>query len=82
MAMFYIKLRFKAYGVLGVLAPRCSWRIMQLLFFCLLATVGEKIYLFNHRNVPDNTMLEKTKEEFKSYQHEPKLTPWHKQISV
>lgn len=82
MAMFYIKLRFRAYGVLGVLAPRCSWRIMQLLFFCLLATVGEKIYLFNHRNVPDNTMLEKTKEEFKSYQHEPKLTPWHKQIGV
>ncbi|MEH1778385.1 MAG: tryptophan 7-halogenase [Nostoc sp.] len=73
---YYLKLRFKGFGILGVLAPRCIFRVLQLLALYIYVAMGEQIYLFKTRNLPDNTFINQMREDFKKYQYQPKLQPW------
>ena len=74
--LFYLKLRFKGFGILGVLSPRCIIRSIQLLMVSAYVAMGEWIYFFKMRNTPDNTTIEKMRMEFKSYTYQPQLQPW------
>ena len=74
--VYYLKLRFKGFGLLGILNPRCIFRVLQLFGLYIYVAMGEQIYLFKTRNLADNTFIEQMREEFKNYQYEPKLRPW------
>jgi flavin-dependent dehydrogenase len=73
---YYLKLRLKGFGVLSVLAPRCIFRVLQLFSLYIYTAMGEQIYLFKTRNLPDNTFINKMREEFKNYQYQRQLQPW------
>ncbi|MBD2342817.1 NAD(P)/FAD-dependent oxidoreductase [Anabaena subtropica] len=73
---YYLKLRFKGFGILGVLSPRCIFRVLQLFGLYIYVAMGEQIYLFKTRNLPDNSLINQMREEFKNYQYQPELQPW------
>lgn len=76
LVLYYLKLRFKGFGLLGVLAPRCIIRVCQLLILYVYIAIGERIHRFKTRNAPDNTFIADMREEFKDYQYQPELQPW------
>ena len=82
MALFYLKLRFKAFGILGVLAPASIWRVMQILWLSFYSAIGERIYLHQTRNLPNNSAVNKTRSDFKEYKYQPNLKPWRESVEV
>jgi flavin-dependent dehydrogenase len=82
MALFYLKLRFKAFGILGILAPATIWRISQILWLSLYSAIGERIYLHKTRKLSNNTAVHKTRNDFKQYQHRAYLQPWKSSTRV
>ncbi|MFN6565683.1 NAD(P)/FAD-dependent oxidoreductase [Dendronalium sp. ChiSLP03b] len=76
------KLRFAAFGILGVLSPRNIFLTIQLLALYLYVSIGERIYLFKMRNVPANTAVDNLRKEFKTYQHQPQLRSWKEAIKA
>lgn len=76
LTLYYLKFRFKSYGILGMLSPRSLFYVFQLLSLSAYLAMGEQIYLFKTRHLPDNTFVEKMKKDFKNYKYEPKLQPW------
>ncbi|NEZ63616.1 tryptophan halogenase [Leptolyngbyaceae cyanobacterium CCMR0082] len=75
-ALFYLKFRFKAFGLLGVLAPASVWRVMQILWLSFNSAIGERVYLHKTRNLPSNSAVNKTRDDFKKYRHQPILNAW------
>ena len=73
----YLKLRFKAFGLPGVLAPKAIVRVIQMLAFSVYCAIGEQIFKFKMRNVPENTTISNLRQEFKSYNYQPHLVPWN-----
>ena len=76
MALLYLKLRFKGFGIQGVFAPRSLFGFFRLLFEAAYCAIGEQIYLFKNRNISSNTAIDKMRKEFEDYRYEPKLQPW------
>ena len=76
MALFYLKLRFKAFGILGVLTPATIWRVSQICWLSLNSAIGERIYLHKTRKLPNNSAVKKTRSDFQQYQHQAYLQPW------
>ena len=74
--LFYLKLRFKGFGLLGVLSPRCIWRSLQLLMVSAYVAMGDWLYRFKMRSTPDNSSIDQMRQEFQSYLHQPKLQTW------
>lgn len=73
----YLKLRFKAFGLLGVLAPKSIAQVIKLFALAFYSAIGEQIFKFKTRNVPANTKIANLRQEVKSYHHEPRLVPWN-----
>jgi len=71
-----LKLRWNAFGLLGVISPRSIFRTAQLLALYIYVAIGEQIYLFKMRNVPANTAIANTREEFKNYKSQAQLQSW------
>ena len=80
--IMFLKLRFKAFGILGAISPRSIFRTIQLLALYLYAAIGEQIYLFKMRNVPDNTVIDNMRKDFRNYQHQPQLQSWSEGIKA
>lgn len=76
LVLFYLKLRFKGFGLLGVLSPRCIIRTIQLLGLSLYVAMGDWIYRFKMRKTPDNSSIRQMRQEFQSYAYQPKLQTW------
>ncbi len=76
MALFYLKLRFKAFGIFGVLAPATIGRVGRILWLSLYSAIGERIYLHKTRKLANNSSVAKTRSDFKQYQHQAYLRPW------
>jgi hypothetical protein len=49
---------------------------MRLLGLSGQATIGELIYKFKTKGLPANSEIEAMRQEFKTYQYQPKLQPW------
>lgn len=77
LAVFYLKLRFKGFGIWGGFAPKTWIRVTQLLSYSFYIAIGEKIYRFKVRQLNHKTFIEKMRQEFKTYQYQPKLHPWN-----
>ncbi|MDJ0697859.1 MAG: tryptophan 7-halogenase [Mastigocoleus sp. MO_167.B18] len=80
--LMFLKLRFKAFGILGAISPRSIFRTVQLLALYLYVAIGEQIYLLKMRNVPDNTVIDNMRKDFQNYQYQPKLKSWSEGVKV
>ena len=80
--IMFLKLRFQAFGIWGALSPRSIFRTIQLLALYLYTAIGEQIYLFKMRNVPDNTAIDNQRKDFQNYQYQPQLQPWSQGIKA
>ena len=74
--LFYLKLRFKGFGILGVLSPRCIIRSVQLLMISAYVAMGDWLYRLKMRKTPDNSSIDKMRQEFQSYLYQPELQTW------
>jgi flavin-dependent dehydrogenase len=72
----FLKLRFKAFGIFGALSPRSIFRTVELLVLYCYVAIGEQLYLFKMRNVPDNTAIDNLRKDFRNYRYQPELQPW------
>jgi hypothetical protein len=81
MAIWYAKLQWKVGGLFGLLVPRHLHHFFQLLASAGYVALGELIYRYKVKDVPDNSQVAKMREEFKSYRYRAKLQPWTKDVA-
>lgn len=79
-AILYLKLRWKGFGILGVLSPVTLYRVARILSKSLANAIAEQIYLFRIRKLPNNTIIKNMREEFKNYKYQPKLQSWRSEV--
>jgi hypothetical protein len=70
-AIWYALFQWKAFGLAGWLTPRHWYYFGRMLSLSVQATIAEVIYKWKTRGIPDNTQMEKMREEFKSYHYQP-----------
>ncbi|NEQ80926.1 MAG: tryptophan halogenase, partial [Moorea sp. SIO2I5] len=75
-AIWYAMFQWKGFGLAGCLKPRHLYHFFRLLALSGQGAIAELIYKFRTRKLSDNTEVEQMREEFKSYQYQPKLQPW------
>ncbi|MEC4986301.1 MAG: tryptophan 7-halogenase [Oscillatoria sp. PMC 1068.18] len=75
-ALLYLKLRWKAYGVKGILSPLVWFRLIKMFEYISYLAMGELIYLFKTRNLSNNSVIEKMRKDFEDYRYQPQLQPW------
>lgn len=72
-AIWYVIFQWKGFGLSGLLAPRNIYHFFGLLALSGKAALGELEYRFKTRGLPDNSQIEKMRQEFKSYRYQAKL---------
>ncbi|MBS9390578.1 MAG: tryptophan 7-halogenase [Dolichospermum sp. WA123] len=78
-SIWYTIFRWKAFGLLGVLAPIYFYYFFQRLIMSAQAAIVELVYKYQINKVPTNTKIEQMRQEFnQSYQYLPELQPWNK----
>ena len=75
-AIWYVMFQWRGFGLAGLLKPRNIYNFCRLLVLSLQAALSELVYKFQTRNLPANTEIEQMRQEFKHYQHQPRLQPW------
>ncbi len=81
-ALWYLKLLWKGFGLPGLLAPKNVKRVFTLFKVAAQSYVDELVYEYKTRNIPTNTAVAKQREEFKTYQPRIELQPWENLTSV
>lgn len=82
MAILYLKLKLKGFGILGLLSPRTIIHVMRIFAQSAYSAIGERIFLFKTRNLPSNSEVEKTRKDFQRYEYQPKLQPWKQTVKA
>lgn len=75
-AAYYLKLRYKGFGILGLLSPLTFIRVGRILKRSITNAIAEQIFLFKTRKVSNNSTIEKMRTEFESYRYQSKIQPW------
>jgi flavin-dependent dehydrogenase len=75
-ALWYALFQWKGFGIQGCLHPHHIYHFLRLLGLSGQATIGELIYKFKTKGLPANSEIEAMRQEFKTYQYQPKLQPW------
>lgn len=75
-AIWYVMLQWKGFGISGLLAPRHLYHFFSLLKTSAFAALGELVYVVKTRTLPANTQVAKMQQEFVSYRYQNKLQPW------
>lgn len=75
-AIWFLMLQWKGFGIAGLLDPKTYRYFFQLIFSSLYAGIGEQIYLRKTRHLPANSQIAAKHEAFKNYQYNPQLQPW------
>ncbi len=70
-ALWYVLFQWKGFGLPGLLNPRHLYYVFRMLALSAKAALGELIYKFKTRGLPENSQIEKMRQEFKSYQYRP-----------
>ncbi|PMB00795.1 tryptophan halogenase [Fischerella thermalis CCMEE 5273] len=81
-ALWYLKLLWKGFGLSGLLAPKNVKRVLTLLKISAQSYVDELIFDYQTRNIPTNSAVAKQREEFKNYQPRTELQPWQNLATV
>jgi flavin-dependent dehydrogenase len=74
--VWYIKFQLAGFGVKGLLKPRNLSHIIYLLALSGLSVLGELKYKIQNRHIPDNSMVEEMRQDFKKYKSQSELQPW------
>src|SRR5579883_3181997 len=74
--IWYNRFRWKAFGLPGLLDRKYFYHLLQWAVRLTEVTVAEFIYYLQTKNLPDNTLIEKMRQEFKNYQYRPELQQW------
>jgi flavin-dependent dehydrogenase len=82
-AIWYMLFQWKGFGLSGLLNPR-RWRyFFRFLSLSAQSALAELIYhLKIRKGLPDNSQVEKMRQEFKGYQYRPELQSWIAQVPV
>jgi flavin-dependent dehydrogenase len=76
-AIYYTLLRWKAFGILGVLAPIYFYYLFERLIKSATVAVVEMIYKYQISKLPTNTKFDQMRQEFNAnYQYRAALQPW------
>ena len=81
-ALWYGLFQWKGFGLRGLLDPRNLYYVFRMLALSAKAALGELIYKFKTRGLPENTQIEKMRQEFKSYQYRPAGQPLKKELVI
>ena len=81
-ALWYVLFQWKGFGLRGLLDPRNLYYVFRMLALSAKAALGELIYKFKTRGLPENTQIEKMRQEFKSYQYRPAGQPLKKELVI
>jgi flavin-dependent dehydrogenase len=76
-AIYYLKLRYKGFGILGVLSPLTFIRVGRILGKVMVSAIAEQIFLLKTRKVPNNSTIENMRKDFKDYNYQSQLQPWN-----
>jgi flavin-dependent dehydrogenase len=79
-ALWYVLFQWKGFGLRGLLSPRNLYYVFRMLALSAKAALGELIYKFKTRGLPENSQVEKMRQEFKSYQYRPAWQPLNKEL--
>jgi len=79
-ALWYVLFQWKGFGLPGLLNPRNLYYVFRMLALSAKAALGELIYKFKTRGLPENSQIEKMRQEFKSYQYQPAWQPLNKEL--
>ncbi len=79
-ALWYVLFQWKGFGLPGLLSPRNLYYVFRMLALSAKAALGELIYKFKTRGLPENSQVEKMRQEFKSYQYRPAWQPLNKEL--
>lgn len=78
-AIWYTIFRWKAFGLVGVLAPKYFYYFFQRLIKSAKAAVAEMVYQHQIKKLPINSKVERMRQEFNAtYQYRAELQPWSK----
>ena len=75
-AVWFAKLQWQGFGLLGLLAPRNLYHIFRLLILSVKASLSALAHRFETRNLPTNSHVAKLRQEFNSYRYQPELPNW------
>jgi flavin-dependent dehydrogenase len=79
-ALWYVLFQWKGFGLPGLLNPRNLYYVFRMFALSAKAALGELIYKFKTRGLPENSQVEKMRQEFKSYQYRPAGQPLNKEL--
>ena len=75
-AIYYLKLQYKGFGLLGVLSPSTLIRVGRILGKVIVSAIAEQIFLFKTRDVSNNSTVEGMRKDFENYRYQSSLQPW------
>ena len=75
-AVYYLKLLWKGFGLKGVLAPQNLKHVFALLKAFVQAGWDDFLFRRKTKNIPANSIIAETREEFKNYKSPGQLEPW------
>ncbi|MBG1269562.1 NAD(P)/FAD-dependent oxidoreductase [Nostoc sp. WHI] len=80
-ALWYLKFLWKGFGISGLLSPRNLYHVFKLLKASAESALDELIFKFKTRGLPANSIVAKARQEFESYEYQPELQPWTKNVA-
>ncbi|MGK7931382.1 MAG: NAD(P)/FAD-dependent oxidoreductase [Microcystaceae cyanobacterium] len=75
-AVWYAKFLWKGFGFSAFLNPKNLSYLLGHLNGAVQSAITERVYKYLTRNLPDNTEIEQTRQEFTNYRYRAKLNPW------
>lgn len=75
-AIWYVMFQWKGFGIRGLLDPTHWFYFLRMLSLSAKAIVGEFIYKSKTKGLPDNSEIERVREEFKGYRYQPERHSW------
>lgn len=80
LAIWYLKFQWKGFGLAGLLSPRTIYYFFYLLVFAGLSALAQLRYKLQTWNVPNNSEIERTRQEFKNYSYQDQLQSWSMKV--
>ncbi|BAZ70622.1 hypothetical protein NIES4106_54170 (plasmid) [Fischerella sp. NIES-4106] len=74
--IWFTMLQWKGFGPIGLLRPRNILHIVRLLLTGVVMLIAELMHKLKLSNQPSNSLVAKTREEFKSYRYQSRLRDW------
>jgi len=74
--IWFIMLQWKGFGPIGLLKPRNIFLIVRMLLTGVVMWIAELMHKLQLYGKPSNSVVAKTREEFKNYRYQSRLGDW------